>query len=958
MAFDFGTANDNQKVAIQATDGPVLIIAGPGTGKTFTLVKRAVYLITEKQIKPENIMIATFTEKAAKEIVTRITDELLKLEINININELYIGTLHSICLRLIKENIEYTRLKKNYRLLDDFEQKYFIFQKVKLFDTIPNIDVFYGKKGLKTSSWNKAKKLIYYINAVAEELITENELAIHKNSDVQTLAKIKKMYDELLDEENALDFSSIQVIAYRLLMNNPKICEKIQNAIQYIMIDEYQDTNYVQEQLVFLIGKEHNNICVVGDDDQGLYRFRGATIRNILEFPDKFPNCTRITLRENYRSEKDIVSFYNDWMNRTEGRDFNFDWGKYRFDKNIVPAKKVFIEGVPTILKVGGGNGGWNENVLDFINKLKESGKITNYNQIAFLFRSVKSDKVKELAEFLEEYDVPVYSPRSDLYFEREEIRYLIGALIMCFRDFAERLNKGEMRITPDMKNYYEKCVKDFYAYLQESKNTELKKFIKSCARDHYSLQKNLDYAFTGLMYQIMQFEPFKSYMNLDVSGVIDTRPIYNLAIFSNLTTRFEYLQHTIVFTVERINKDVEFFFNVYMRFLIEGGITEYEDEVEYAPSGCVSFMTIHQSKGLEFPVVIVGSLHDRPRSDGDAIIKTLENEVYHRKPYEPIDNIAKFDFWRLYYTAFSRAQNLLVLTAQECGGSWADPSKYFESIFYEIPDYLDPAIDYTKYEFEKIKDVNIKQSYSFTSHISVYENCALQYKFFKELGFIPVRTGSTLFGNLVHQTIEDIHRSVLRGEKEKINDENIKAWFENNYINLSKREQTYLAKPVQDAALKQVMKYAEKQHSDWDRVMEAEVEVSHVEPEYILKGKIDLIRGEAGTIEIVDFKSEKKPDMEQNHESIERYHKQLQLYAYIVEQKYKISVSKMHLYYTGETDGVPTISFENRASEMARTMISLDKTMQKIRCKDFTSRTTVNKMCRNCDIRHYCGRA
>ena len=130
MSFDFGTANENQRKAIQTTEGPVLIIAGPGTGKTFTLVKRAVYLITEKHIKPENIMIATFTEKAAKEIVTRITNELIKLNINVNVNELYIGTLHSICLRLIKENLEYTRLKKNYRLLDDFEQKYFVFQNI------------------------------------------------------------------------------------------------------------------------------------------------------------------------------------------------------------------------------------------------------------------------------------------------------------------------------------------------------------------------------------------------------------------------------------------------------------------------------------------------------------------------------------------------------------------------------------------------------------------------------------------------------------------------------------------------------------------------------------------------------------------------------------------------------------------------------------------------------------
>lgn len=350
----------------------------------------------------------------------------------------------------------------------------------------------------------------------------------------------------------------------------------------------------------------------------------------------------------------------------------------------------------------------------------------------------------------------------------------------------------------------------------------------------------------------------------MDVSGVTDTRPLRNLAIFTNLTTRYEYLHRVTIFTAREINRTVDYFFNVFMRFLMEGGIDEYEDDEEYAPKGCVSFMTIHQSKGLEFPIVIVGSLYAVPREQNTAILETLEREVYHRKPYEPFDRIKLFDFWRLYYTAFSRAQNLLVLTARENEGRGAEPSKYFRIVYESVPYYFEPQIDYSKYGFEKIKDVNIKQSYSFTSHIAVYENCAMQYKFFKELGFIPVRTGATLFGTLVHQTIEDIHRAVLRGEQSEVTQSNIKLWFENNYANLSKKEHAYLAENTQSAALKQVIRYADKQTGDWSKVMDAEVEVSYVEPDYILSGKIDLIRGDGNTVEIIDFKSEKKPDMEQ----------------------------------------------------------------------------------------------
>jgi len=954
MPFNFGTANKNQKSAIETTEGPVLIIAGPGTGKTFTLVKRAVYLITEKGIKPENIMIATFTEKAAKELITRITNELIALDITVNVNELYIGTFHSICLRLIKENLEYTRLKKSYRLLDEFEQKYLIFQKIKQFDEIPNIVNIYGNI---QSSWDKADELSYYINSIAEELITTDELLAHKSDEMKTLAEIKTKYDEFLEAENALDFSSIQSIAYSLLNENQEICKKIQDTVKYIMIDEYQDTNYVQEQLVFLLSKEHNNICVVGDDDQGLYRFRGATIRNILEFPEKFPDCKQITLNENYRSEKDIVNFYNNWMLQTSGRGFGFDWGKYRFQKNIIPSKNNFIEDTPTVLKIGGAKNHWNENVLVFINKLKESGKITDYNQIAFLFRSVKNKHAKALADFLETNGVPVYSPRSDLFFDRQEIRFIIAALMMCFPDFITRLDKGELRASPNTINYYTTCVKDFYSFLSESKNDELKKFIQFRARDHSAPHSNFDYAFTGLLYRLMQFEPFKTFMNLEITGVTDTRPLRNLAILSNLTAQYEYLNNITIFTAKGINKDVDYFFTMYMYFLMDGGITEYEDDSEYAPSGCVSFMTIHQSKGLEFPVVIVGSLHSRPDARNIPLIQTLEKEVYHRKPYEPFDLIKVFDFWRLYYTAFSRAQNLLVLTSREVTGTWTDPSKYFEKPYNELPNYFDPSVNFDKYNFEKIKDVNIKESYSFTSHIAVYENCSLQYKFFKELGFTSVRTGSTLFGTLVHQTIEDIHRAVLHKEQATIIPENIKTWFESNYLYLTRREHSFLAPHVKEAALNQVLSYADKKNGDWEKVLQAEVEISHVEPEYILKGKIDLISGDSDTVEIIDFKSERKPDMEEDSQIIDRYHRQLQLYAYIVERKFNVSVSKMHLYYTAETEGMPTISFSNRASEMTKTILAINKTVQNIQCKDFKNQATSYKLCKGCDIRYYCGK-
>ena len=282
--FDFGNANDNQRDAISATEGPVLITAGPGTGKTFTLVQRAIYLIQECGVQPEQIMMATFTEKAAKELVTRITNELASRNIVVNVNDMYIGTFHSLCLRIIKEHLEFTRLKKNYRTLDAFDQSYIVFQKIDKFKKIENIDSIFP-----ISNWKRAKEICTYVNTLLEELVDENDLKKDDNSDIRALGQVLEIYKGILEDNNLVDFASIQTEAYRLMKENPKILKEIQNKLKYIMIDEYQDTNYIQEQIVFLLAGEKQNICVVGDDDQGLYRFRGATIRNILEFPSKFP---------------------------------------------------------------------------------------------------------------------------------------------------------------------------------------------------------------------------------------------------------------------------------------------------------------------------------------------------------------------------------------------------------------------------------------------------------------------------------------------------------------------------------------------------------------------------------------------------------------------------------------------------------------------------------------------
>jgi DNA helicase-2/ATP-dependent DNA helicase PcrA len=512
--------------------------------------------------------------------------------------------------------------------------------------------------------------------------------------------------------------------------------------------------------------------------------------------------------------------------------------------------------------------------------------------------------------------------------------------------------------VTLPIWDYYDQlCFKPFTDELRKPENKPLLDWARPLAKRHAVLTQNTDYAFSGLFYQLLQFPLFARFLTEDaVQGVDKGRAARNLGTFSKLLTKFEYMHFVSVLNPEWLEKNTRDLFNQFLRFLQDGGIGEYEDESEYAPKGCVSFLTIHQSKGLEFPVVVCGSLEAVPRRQHGELDVLLEEGGYLSKErFEPLDHIKNFDFWRLFYTAFSRSQNLLVLAAQERQGRGLgkSPSKYFERLFYELPDWR--AVDLSALTFEAVKQINLKREYSFTSDIAVFENCAEQYRFFKELEFAAIRESPMLFGTLVHQTIEDIHKTVLRGEEATITFDGIKNWFSANYAVLSKKERVYLAPSSQEAALLHVLRYFEHENGNWDRIKEAEVEISLVKDQYILKGSVDLIRGEQDTVEIIDFKSEKKPDMEKDRERLKQYQSQLEVYAHLVEERTGQKVSRMHLYYTGEDGGNPYISFDKDDRAIGKTIARFDDIVARIERKDYGIAVRPAKLCQNCDMRAYC---
>lgn len=966
--------NAEQQRVVETTESPLLVIAGPGSGKTKTLVDRVIYLVYDLNVPPENILVGTFTEKAAKELLSRISTASAAYAVQKNISEIHVGTLHSLFLDFLEEYRDYSDLRRGYRVLDQFEQTYLFYANAKRFNEIENVTKLLWEKARNAYGWEAAKKLVRLVNKVAEENLDIKKLErCTKSEKLPVLACVVKLYREILAEENALDFSLIQTEMWKLLQNKTVLAD-IRSRIRYIMVDEYQDTNRIQEEILLRMAAPANRICVVGDDDQALYRFRGATVENILRFEEKFPRngagkCIKIELDKNYRSHPDIIDFYNKWMENL----WDDKWGDFRYKKTIKNAGRQTCENTkyPGVVKCAGTNKywvDWCKNFYDFVCRLKKKGALKDYNQIAILSNSVKNEKIVALSEFLGEKGIPIFSPRSDRFFEREEIRLSIGAFVFLFPKLESTyLSSGGNGFFDHLEaiwSYYDWCLDTLANKLRESrsKHKEFRTWAVLKAKEIAKASHNTDYTFANLFYEMLQFPLFSELLSARLDdGMEDLRPMYNLALFSQLLTRFENM-HRVTMIPADLKKRTNLlrkFFNEYIKFLKDGGINEYEDFDMVTPPGCISIMTIHQSKGLEFPITCVDSLDSVPRKNHDDIDEEIFRFYRKTEPWEPLDRIKYFDFWRLYYTAFSRAKNLLVLTGPETDTPKKSPSRYFKSVYAGIPDYKTlfekgaPKLD-----LDEVKMSDVKHRYSFTSHILLYENCPVQYKFFREVEFSPVRTNAILFGTLVHETIEDVHREVLAGKTENITHGNMEAWLLENYAQLSKEQGVYLRESSLKAVLRHVENYVNEAKKDWSRIREAEVPLTLLKEHYILEGKIDLIRGKDDTLEIIDFKTDVKPDVnsEKDREKLNRYRRQLEIYAHIVQNKYGKPVSKMHLFYTGTEDGSPLVSYDFSSKSIERTIAEVDAVVERIERKDFAQAKNCDPLkCRECDFRHYC---
>lgn len=818
--FDF-KPNDRQVAAILHADGPLFLPAGPGSGKTRVLLWRTVNLITAHRVHPEEIFLSTFTEKAALQLRDGLRAYLSAASTvtgqPYDTAKLYVGTVHSLCGRLIRDRrISAHRSRaESPILMDELEQYLFLLQKrnweavmqASGFGSPQEVIKVFDKRH-RTSRYEAASHLLSFFNRLSEEMI-DPAIAL-RSANGETLRKLLAGYGEykrLLDGNGGVsrtDLSLLQTVALRRLEGSAKSG----HVFRHVIIDEYQDTNAVQERIFFRLASGSKNICVVGDDDQALYRFRGATVENFVEFPERCrqhldASPRRIVLNTNYRSRKDIVDFYGRFIVSP-----CCDWSKagggaYRLmDKDIVPDREETA--IAVVASTPGAPTDVAEEIAHLVKDLVAAKKVEDPNQIAFLFPSLKSKQVERMTKALEALGLKVYAPRAGTFLDIEESRDVFGLLLQVFgnnghrhEDFGDWMSQAEQRGgylmsgDPLLLGFVErkraevKEVSEDYrvlAQVLESKGWSPdeeydpdvmpralasapglsdrarrsigSKVFARFARERvragrpftvrYAVTRatTLDWNVLDFLYQLGGFAHFKKMYDLAESGE-DEGPVCNLSLVSQYLARF--VDHRRVpISGERLGNG---------RF--RRGEGAYEDDEDPFPRGRVPFITIHQSKGLEFPVVIMANPRKeaRPQVNEDLVMPLLTREG------EPAGRKADFDVMRMFYVALSRAQNLLVIAHFKGQG---------QTMHGAFRGLLGPAcpriggLNTSAVPEPKKGSEELPRSYSYTGDFLLYRKCPRQYLLFRRHGFAPSRSQTMFFGSLVHQTIEDLHQQLI----------------------------------------------------------------------------------------------------------------------------------------------------------------------------------------------------
>ena len=601
--------NSEQKKAGAKVNGPLLILAGAGSGKTRTITYRIAYMIQELGISPYSILAVTFTNKAAKEMRERVENLIGE-----DGKRAMISTFHSFGLRLLRVYSKIIGYDSNFTIYDTDDQKKVVKGIMKQL-VIKNKDLTEGK-------------IVSRISKLKEDGISPEEYEKdHRfESDANIIYEVYKRYNQTLKENNGMDFSDILTNTYKLLENR-EVLEKLQEKFKYIMVDEYQDTNNIQYKIINKIAAKYRNICVVGDENQSIYGFRGADIRNILDFEKDYPDAVVIKLEENYRSTKIILDAANEVIKNN----------KTSKDKKLWTKK---VSGDKIILKPCSDGRDEVNFVIEEIVEMRKDGR--RYNDFTILYRTNAQSRLFE--EGFLRYNIPYKVFGGMQFYQRAEIKDIL-AYLSVINNTRDGINLDRIINVPKrkigdktiekIKNYAEEKGLSIYDSLKEAENIP---GLSSAVTEKLK-------EFSNMMAELEEFS-----FELPVSELFD-EVIKKVGYFSYLNSSYDDAESRIENVEELKNSIIELenvVDNLTLREYLENvslvsATDDLDSEREY-----VKLMTIHNAKGLEFPVVfLVG----------------MEDEIFPNTTKVMIDNESLEEERRICYVAITRAEEKLYIS-------------------------------------------------------------------------------------------------------------------------------------------------------------------------------------------------------------------------------------------------------------------------------------------------------
>ena len=635
----YDTLNDNQRLGVETTEGPVLLLAGAGSGKTRVLTHRIAYLIEEENVNPWNILAITFTNKAAKEMRERV-DRI----VGFGAEQIWVSTFHSTCVRILRRYSDLIGYDTSFTIYDSDDQKTVIKDVCKRL----KIDT---KK-------HKEKTLLSYISSLKNELIDPKVFALNAQGEynLEIVSKVYTEYQKTLHSNNAFDFDDLLCKTVELFKSSKEVLENYQNRFHYIMVDEYQDTNTVQFEFIRMLAQKNRNLCVVGDDDQSIYKFRGANIKNILDFEQVYPDAKVIKLEQNYRSTGNILAASNAVISNNKGRKGKILWTEdedgqllhfQQFDSAMEEASYI-AETIRQTVR----NGGFEYKDCAVLYRTNAQSRLIEERMVLLgvpynLIGGVNFYQRREIKDILA-YLKTIDNAKDDVAVKRviNIPKRGIGATsIQRVQEFADERNLSfyeALRVADQIPNIGKAAskMKNFITLI-EAYRAKL---------EFYSIKELVDDILQGIGYYeyIGEFEEEEARDRLQ-----------NIDELINKITSYE--EETEESTLSDLLSEISLVADI--------------DNMDESKNKVV-LMTLHGAKGLEFPHVIIAGMEDGVFPSYRAITSEDRADIEEER--------------RLAYVGMTRAMKVLILTSARMRMTHGEVQyNKFSRFVSEIPEEL-----------------------------------------------------------------------------------------------------------------------------------------------------------------------------------------------------------------------------------------------------------------------------